>query len=100
MRFLLWSYGARLSNDTYKSIEIALIEEMFNKVSGRFAVVVPINYGSSSINSVMQNRKMNVESGRLKAVIFLPGGFLVGSLVSTLILLFDKKNANHQHDLR
>ena len=69
---------------------------MFNKVSGRFAVVVPINYGSSSINSVMQNRKMNVESGRLKAVIFLPGGFLVGSLVSTLILLFDKKNANHQ----
>lgn len=88
--------GYRLDNGTYKPVEVALIDDMVNKVSGRFAVVVPVNYGTASMHSFLQNRRTIVESGRLKATILLPGGFLVGSLVNTLILLFDKKNANHQ----
>lgn len=88
--------GYRLDNGTYKPVEIALIDDMVNKVSGRFAVVVPANYGTASMHNFLQSRRTIVESGRLKATILLPGGFLVGSLISTLILLFDKKGADHQ----
>ncbi len=79
-----------------RNVEDIYVEEMLNRVKGRFAVIVPMRLSISSIRQDLVLREKITESKRLKAVISLPAGFLVGTAIYTQALVFDSADSNHE----
>lgn len=81
---------------TKRNVEDIYVEEMLNRVKGRFAVIVPMRLSISSIRQDLELREKITDSKRLKAVISLPAGFLVGTAIYTQALVFDAADSNHE----
>lgn len=82
-------------NDETKFVETACIDNMLKKVKGRFATIIVSGHVFSG-NPVSQGKlEKYVKSGRLKAVVELPSGFLRGTNVFTVILFFDDETSKH-----
>lgn len=79
-----------------RNIEEIYVEDMLDRVKGRFAVIVPMRLSISSIRQDLELREKISESGRLKAVVSLPAGFLVGTAIYTQALVFDSVDAKHE----
>lgn len=79
-----------------RNVEDIYVEEMLNRVKGRFAVIVPMRLSISSIRQELELREKITESKRLKAVISLPAGFLVGTAIYTQALVFDAVTSQHE----
>lgn len=79
-----------------RNVEDIYVEEMLNRVKGRFAVIVPMRLSISSIRQDLVLREKITESKRLKAVISLPAGFLVGTAIYTQALVFDSADSNYE----
>lgn len=81
---------------TKRNVEVIYVEDMLNRVKGRFAVIVPMRLSISSLRQDLELREKISESCRLKAVISLPAGFLVGTAIYTQALVFDSADAKHE----
>lgn len=81
---------------TKRNVEDIYVEEMLNRVKGRFAVIVPMRLSISSLRQDLELREKITESKRLKAVISLPAGFLVGTAIYTQALVFDAADSQHE----
>lgn len=81
---------------TKRNVEDIYVEEMLNRVKGRFAVIVPMRLSISSLRQDLELREKITESKRLKAVISLPAGFLVGTAIYTQSLVFDDVDSQHE----
>lgn len=81
---------------TKRFVDAMFVEDMLNRVNGRFAVIVPMRLSISSIRQELELREKITESKRLKAVISLPAGFLVGTAIYTQALVFDAVTSQHE----
>lgn len=81
---------------TKRNVEDIYFENMLNRVNGRFAVIVPMRLSISSLRQDLELRDKISASKRLKAVISLPAGFLVGTAIYTQALVFDAVNSHHE----
>ena len=81
---------------TKRNVEDIYVEDMLNRVKGRFAVIVPMRLSISSIRQDLELRQKITDSKRLKTVISLPAGFLVGTAIYTQALVFDAADSNHE----
>lgn len=79
-----------------RNVEDIYVEDMLNRVKGRFAVIVPMRLSISSLRQDLELREKITESKRLKAVISLPAGFLVGTAIYTQALVFDADDSIHE----
>ena len=79
-----------------RNVEDIYVEEMLNRVKGHFAVIVPMRLSISSLRQDLELREKITESNRLKAVISLPAGFLVGTAIYTQALVFDAVDSQHE----
>lgn len=79
-----------------RNVEDIYVEDMLNRVKGRFAVIVPMRLSISSLRHDLELREKITESKRLKAVISLPAGFLVGTAIYTQALVFDADDSIHE----
>lgn len=79
-----------------RNVEDIYVEEMLNRVKGRFAVIVPMRLSISSLRQDLELREKITESKRLKAVISLPAGFLVGTAIYTQALVFDAVDSQNE----
>lgn len=79
-----------------RNVEGIYVKDMLNRVKGRFAVIVPMRLSISSLRQDLELREKITESKRLKAVISLPAGFLVGTAIYTQALVFDADNSQHE----
>lgn len=76
------------------SIDEMIIKNMKEAVSGRFACILPMRFTFQD-GRLKELRKQIVDEQRLKAVVKLPAGFVCGTSINTVALLFDegsKKN--------
>lgn len=79
-----------------RNVEGIYVEDMLNRVKGRFAVIVPMRLSISSLRQDLELREKITESKRLKAVISLPAGFLVGTAIYTQALVFDAVDSQNE----
>lgn len=68
---------------------------MYEKVKGRFVAIVSLNFGIGSLQQDKKLREKVLSSGRLKAVLSLPTGFLAGTSIYTIALVFDEDGIKH-----
>lgn len=81
---------------TKRFVDAMFVEDMLNRVNGRFAVIVPMRLSIGGLRQELELREKISDSGRLKAVISLPAGFLVGTAIYTQALVFDADNSQHE----
>lgn len=81
---------------TKRFVDAMFVEDMLNSVNGRFAVIVPMRLSIGGLRQELELREKISDSGRLKAVISLPAGFLVGTAIYTQALVFDADNSQHE----
>lgn len=67
-----------------------VVDDMREKVKGRFAVLVPIGYTFSNNPRIIKHHKEILSEGRLKAVVKLPSGFLMDTRINIVAMLFDE----------
>lgn len=72
---------------TKRFVDAMFVEDMLNRVNGRFAVIVPMRLSIGGLRQELELREKISDSGRLKAVISLPAGFLVGTAIYTQALV-------------
>lgn len=78
-----------------RNVDEIYIEDMLDRVKGRFAVIVPTRFAFLNNRQTIELKEKIFSTGRLKTVISLPAGFLVGTHVISLALVFDSKDSNH-----
>lgn len=78
-----------------RSLDQEYVEDMYEKVKGRFVAIVSLNFGIGSLQLDKKLREKVLSSGRLKAVLSLPTGFLAGTSVYTIALAFDEDGIKH-----
>ena len=90
-------FGIKLENND--NLENALIENMDASIKGRFACIVPSGFAFNSLGKQKILREKLVKSKRLAAIVELPNGYIAGTALSTIALLFDYKEANNNEVL-
>ena len=78
-----------------RSLDQEYVEDMYEKVKGRFIVIVSLNFGIGGLQQDKKLREKVLSTGRLKAVLSLPTGFLAGTSVYTIALVFDEDGIKH-----
>lgn len=78
-----------------RSLDQEYVEDMYEKVKGRFVAIVSLNFGIGSLQQDKKLREKVLSSGRLKAVLSLPTGFLAGTSIYTIALVFDEDGIKH-----
>lgn len=78
-----------------RNVDEIYIEDMLDRVKGRFAVIVPTRFAFLNNRQTIELKEKIFSTRRLKTVISLPAGFLVGTHVFSLALVFDSKDSNH-----
>ncbi len=86
--------GVKLENRDV--LEALVIENMCASIKGRFACIVPAGLAFQNTGRISMLRKTLVESKRIAAIAELPSGFVAGTFIKTIILLFDGKGAEHE----
>lgn len=85
-----------IGNAKYGRAEEFVLDDMFTKVKGRFACIVLMRFAFDSRPKAKILREKFVNSGRLKAVIKLPAGFIPVAMVNMIALLFDEQGSDHK----
>lgn len=89
--------GLKLDNKTI--LEDFVIENMLSSIKGRFACIVPAGFAFRSSSRSLAQRKSLVDSKRIASVVGLPAGFVAGTAVNTVAILFDQKGSENDEIL-
>lgn len=87
--------GVRLENRK-QNLEDIYIEDMLDSIQGRFSVIAPQRISFANNAQTHDLRKKIVSSKRLKAIIRLPSGFLVGTSISPIALVFESQDVSSE----
>lgn len=86
-------FGLKLENR--EIFENTIIENMTTSIKGRFSCIVPSGFAFNSLVKQKNYREKLVKSKRLATIVELPIGYIAGTGLSTIALLFDYKEANN-----
>lgn len=81
----------------FDTLEIKLIEDLLERISGRFCVITVAGISTSSVKRHIELKKKIINSHKLQAVVELPGGFIPFSGVSCLAWFFDCSRDNSKN---